>query len=157
MFIHKANIVCPCVHTCWKHFRWFGVLAIKQWVISVLDVFVVTTTRYRLLCRCVSLWTYIHYQRATSFQYNPMASHLRLLPEYYRLHSYVSLSKKQCFCLSLLDLKSDWLPGFLLKFYLGLFWRWFSLNSRWNIIVLNWHEHLHWYNKSLNELWWAGY
>lgn len=50
MFIHKANIVCPCVHTCWKHFTWFGVLAIKQWVISVLNVFGVTTTRYRLIC-----------------------------------------------------------------------------------------------------------
>lgn len=63
------------------------------------------TIYINMYTRCVSLWTYIHYQRATSFQYNPTASHLRLLPEHSRLHSYVSLSKKTMFCLLLLELK----------------------------------------------------
>lgn len=102
------------VFTRWKHFRWFGEPAVKQWVISVVDVFGVTTTQCRLKCTLVSLWTDIHYLKATSFQRSPTASHLRLLPEHSRLCSYVSLSKNpQCFCLSLLDLKSDWLRGLL--------------------------------------------
>lgn len=152
-YIKQTSFVCV-------HFRWFGVLAVKQWAISVLDVFGVTTTQCRLECILAAFHSGPIFTIWRQHLFNTAPQPLIWTSEHSRLRSYVSLSKKTI----LLSFASwfkiwltPWSPGFLFKFHLSLFWRWFSSNSRWYIIIVwNWHEHLQWYNKSLNELWCAG-